>query len=487
MAEHDLTAALRIAGQIRPALDRGDRATLAHVLGELVAMRAPMAGQWPQLAQLAAKIGEIDLARRAIDLYIEASRGDPAAQYQKAAVLADAGLWQEAHDLLCTLAPDVPSAIGHAYSRGIAALNLGKLDEAREYLARVVRERPETGPAWLALGMAGALAAEPELADRLVDAGREIDRAPPGDRAAYHYALGEVHAKRGEHAAAFAAFARGAAEMRTIAPFDRAADARQAAEAVEGYSEERIATLGSGQGAPTGRPIFVTGLPRSGTTLVEQILTSHSAVGGGAEFGGLSLLAMDVGGRSWSALAHYVETAGAAPAAALWRHWVEQRFAAPGRMVDKSVDTSRFLGLAATLLPDAPLIWLTRDPLDRAWSCFRTNFLGGAVRWSYDLEDIAAHFRLEDELLAQWRAILGERLLVVPYEELVSDPASWTRRLLAHCGLPEEPQVFAPHETARPVATASMAQVRRPISRAAIGSAAPYRAFLEPFLAAYRG
>jgi len=89
------------------------------------------------------------------------------------------------------------------------------------------------------------------------------------------------------------------------------------------------------------------------------------------------------------------------------------------------------------------------------------------------------------ELLERWREMLGDRLLVVPYEALVADPAAWTRRLLAHCGLPEEPQVFAPHENARPVATASMVQVRRPIGRESVGSADPYRPFLEPFIAAY--
>src|SRR5690606_34087939 len=148
---------------------------------------------------------------------------------------------------------------------------------------------------------------------------------------------------------------------------------------------------------------------------------------------------------------------------------------------------SRFLGLVAALLPDAPLVWMTRDPLDRAWSCFRTNFSGNAMAWSYDLQDIAAHFRLEDALLAQWQAILGERLLVVPYEALVADPVAWTGRLLAHCVLAQERQVLAPHENRRPVATASMVQVRRPIHGAAVGSAEPYRAFLEPFIAAYYG
>jgi hypothetical protein len=107
------------------------------------------------------------------------------------------------------------------------------------------------------------------------------------------------------------------------------------------------------------------------------------------------------------------------------------------------------------------------------------------IRWSNDLADIAYNFRLEDHLLSEWRNILGERLLVVPLERLASEPEPWIRRILAHCGLDEEPGAFAPHENPRPVLTASVLQVRRPINRAGIGSAEPYRPYLAPFIDAY--
>ena len=153
-------------------------------------------------------------------------------------------------------------------------------------------------------------------------------------------------------------------------------------------------------------------------------------------------------------------------------------------MVDKTTDTSRKLGMATALLPDAPLGWLKRCPLDCAWSCFRTCFMSG-IRWSNDLDDIAYNFRLEDRLLEQWQHNLGERLLVVPYEALASEPDKEIRRILTHCGLAEEQQVFAPHENRRVVMTASAMQVRRPIHLRGIGSAEPYRPFLKPFVEAY--
>jgi hypothetical protein len=204
-------------------------------------------------------------------------------------------------------------------------------------------------------------------------------------------------------------------------------------------------------------------------------------VSDGAEINRLPLLAREVNGHSFAALRRYAEGHGLADAAHLWHHWLDERF--PGS-ADKTLNTTRLIGLPAALLPEAPLVWLTRDPLDRAWSCFRT-FFTVSMPWTYDLEDIAFHFRVEDGLLRIWREVLGDRLLVVPYEALIDSPELWIRRILSHCGLDEEPAVFASHETRRAVTTASVMQVRRPLNRQGIGSAEPYHEFLRPFIDAY--
>lgn len=487
MSDHDLAKALALVSEIQPALERNDRARLVDIVTRLVAVRAPMGAQWAQLASVAAGTGENALALQAMDLYVATQGGRPTAQFHKVSFLSMLGLWRDADALVRSLPETVPDSVSNAQSRGAAALNLGRIDEARQYLERVARLRPQSGFAWYSLAMTIDFAREPELADRLIAGSADMESAPPRQRVPYDYALGKAHADRGDHALAFEAFARGARLMKSIAAYDRDDDRADAERATEGYTADRITALAPQQHAPTDRTIFVTGLPRSGTTLVEQILTSHSAVGDGGETARMTLLANEIGGTSYSALARHVDAVGMGPAAQLWDHWLDEMFPTPGRLVDKTLNTTRFLGLAATLLPEAPLIWMTRDPLDCAWSCFRTNFSGDALPWSYDLHDIAAHFRLEDELLARWREILGKRLLVVPYEALVTEPDIWIRRILSHCGLDEEPQVFAPHENRRPVMTASLVQVRKPINRAAIGAAEPYRNFLAPFIEAYYG
>jgi tetratricopeptide (TPR) repeat protein len=479
-----LQDALRLLDQLQSALQRRERAMQIDIIRRLLAMRPPLGDQWQALADVALGNGELGLARNAIDLFIEAKNAVPVAQYQKTMLLEQCGDVSKAYTLLCSLPEDMPDPVTNAYSRGVAALYLGETGEARRRLMRTVELAPRSGLAWLSLATSADLASEPALADHILAAEREMDCAAPLDRPPYFYAVGKVHAARGDPAHAFAAFQRGAEEMKAIVPYRADADRRNAAEAVNGYTSETIAVIAQEQPEPTNGTIFVMGLPRSGTTLVEQILTSHSEVSGGAEINRLLLLAQEIGGQSFAPLKRHIDAHGAAEPARLWRHWMEERFPAPGIVVDKSLTTSRLLGLAATLLPQAPLIWLTRDPLDCAWSCFRTFFVG-SMPWSHDLEDMAEHFRIEDELLRKWQDILGERLLVVPYESLVADPRPWIRRILSHCSLAEEPQVFAPHESARMVKTASMMQVRQPITRTAIGSAKPYREFLEPFAKAY--
>lgn len=487
MADRTLTAVLQLVEQLQPALERRDRAKQIDLIRRLVELRAPMGSQWQELARIAANQGELTLSRAAIDLFVEASDDRPAAQYRKAMLLTETGFLRDAEAELRALPEDVPSPLAGAFTRGTTLLLLGETDEARGYLERVAQNQPKSGSTWLALAQSVDLASDTALGDRIIAAERGMDAAIPTERAAHSYALGKVHAARKETAQAFAAFARGAQLLRSVVPYDRERDRAEAEEAVRGYNAEAIAAISRRQREPTGRSIFVTGLPRSGTTLVEQILTGHSNVGDGGEIARLDLLAAEIGGRSHAALSRHVDTNGVAPAARLWNHWLAERFPAPGRVVDKTVNTGRFLGLVAALLPESPLIWVTRDPIDRAWSCFSTHFIWGNMPWSYDLEDIAFHFRLEDRLLTQWQQILGDRLMIVPLEALVADPDTWIRRILAHCGLAEEPQAFAPHENRRPVATASMMQVRRPINRDGVGSAGPYRSFMEPFIDAYRG
>ena len=475
---------MRALDRLQLALRRRERATQNAIVRQLLTAAAPLGDQWHQVANVALQNGEHGLARRAIDCFVEFHGRSPVALYHKAVLLEQCGDLATAYELLRSLPENVPDVATRAYSLGVEALFLGWAQEARERFEQVTRLRPELGAAWLMLATSSDMAHEPELADQMLAAERWMVDVAPNQQAPYYCALGKVHADRGEHALAFSAFARSAEIMKARIRYNAEADRRNAETAVRGYTTESLAAFAGQQKERTDQTIFVTGLPRSGTTLIEQILVSHSAVRDGAELNRLLLLAQEVGGMSGDALRHHLGRHEAKDAARLWHHWMKERFPGAGRVVDKSLTTTRLLGLAAALLPEAPFIWLTRNPLDCAWSCFRT-FFAGTMPWAHDLTDIAIHFRIEEELLRRWQDILNERLLVVPYEALVTDPAAWIPQILAHCRLSVEAAVFSPHKTSRVVKTASAMQVRRPIDCRGIGSAEPYREFMGPFLDAY--
>ena len=483
-ADRELAAILHVVEQLGPALRTKDRARQGHIVRQLINMRAPMGDQWHALADMMIRNSEIALARGAAEMLVREQNGAPMAQCIKAMVIDQCGESREAYDIWRSLPPVVPDRPSYAYNRATVALALGEIADAREQIEQALLAQPQMGQAWLVLALVSDLGGEPGLIERILAAERHLERAAPAQRGPYYYALGQALAQRGDHAGAFAAFERAGREMQAAFPYNRDADRRQAEAGMSGYDPKRIAAIASKQTEPTGRAMFVTGTPRSGTTLVEQILASHSAVATAGEANLLMQLPREMRGASGDVVEQYVNANGTAPITDLWHRLLTERVPGTDRVVIKALDTPRFAGLAAALLPDAPIIWLTRDPLDRAWSCFR-NCFHGYQSWNGNLENIAFHFRLEDELLRHWQGIIGERLLVVPFEGLVDDPADWIPRITAHCGLTEEQQMFTPHMRGAAVKSASVMQVRRPINRNGVGVAEPYRAFLEPFLRAY--
>jgi hypothetical protein len=319
-------------------------------------------------------------------------------------------------------------------------------------------------------------------------AGPAIARADPLQRAQAHYARGTALQRAGAAPdAVFAAFAEGARLAGTVRKHDPAADAAATASLIATWDADVVARYAATTVPIESPPIFVTGIPRSGTTLVEHMLAAHPDVAGGGEMPFAALLANEARGADEPAVAAFAARAGGvAPLARLYRHLVDERFGAGARIVDKTLTMSRLMGVLAPALPEARFVWLRRDPVDCAWSCFRTYFAQG-VDWSWSLPHIAEHFKAADALHAHWQQVLGERLLTVPYEDLVVDPTSWADRILAHVGLAPDPAVYAPHAARRGVTTASVTQVREPINRKGIGAAEPYRAHLRPFIEAYAG
>jgi tetratricopeptide (TPR) repeat protein len=304
------------------------------------------------------------------------------------------------------------------------------------------------------------------------------------DRLHLHYALGKALEDRGQHAASFEHYALGAAIRRRETPYDADATTAQLRQSQALFSREFFAARPN-MGSASGAPIFIVGLPRSGSTLVEQILASHSAVEGTMELPDIGLAANSlgyghVGGASYpdglarldanalSALGEsFIETTG-----------VHRKLGRPF-FIDKMPNNFQHLGLIQLILPRAKIIDVRRHPLGSCFSAFKQHFAQGQA-FSYDLIDLGRYYRDYVELMAHFDAVLPGRVCRVIYEDLVEDTEGEVRRLLDHCGLPFEAACLKFYENDRAVRTVSSEQVRRPIFRGGLDQWRAYEPWLGP-------
>jgi tetratricopeptide (TPR) repeat protein len=361
----------------------------------------------------------------------------------------------------------------------------GRRDEAEASYRKALGVNPASGEAYRGLAAVkrfhagdGDLAAIDDLLSR--------PDLPARERIALAYAAGKARADIGDDPeAAFAQFAEGARLKRASLTYDAARDEALADAIAAAFPAERVAALqAAGSGDPGPEPVFIVGMPRSGSTLVEQILASHPAVAAGGERTGLRTAIVAESVAREALFPDWVPDLAGEDLARLGRRYrdsLPKAHKAGGHMTDKMPANFRFLGLIHACLPRARIVHVHRDPLDTCLSCFTHLFGGNDIPYSYDLRELGRYYAAYTRLMAHWRAILPpESLLDLRYEDLVSDLPGETARLLAHCGLPWDDACLAFHETARDVRTASAEQVRRPVSTAAIGRWKTYATQLAP-------
>lgn len=376
---------------------------------------------------------------------------------------------------VASLAPADPRAL---YNWATCLTALGHLESAERILDRVINLAPEDHDAYY---NRSTLRRQTVEHHHVAELQRALStRTSPAARVALGYALAKELEDLGRWPESFAALRVAADTRHRLLSYRVEHDVTTMAQIAAAFDAE-YCRPGAHAGFPSRRPIFIVGLPRSGTTLVDRILSSHTQVESRGESSDLALNLMRLAGPTTDK-STLIQRAKQLDPAELGR-----RFCArlpPGdvaRVIDKTPLNFLYLGLIAAALPQATLIHVRRRPLDVCYAMYKTLFRM-AYPFSYDLSDLASYYAAYASLMRHWRNALGPRLIEIDYEVLVANQEQTTRGLLQACDLPWQDACLEFHRNESPSLTASAAQVRQPLYHSSVGSWRRYERELQPLI-----
>ena len=352
----------------------------------------------------------------------------------------------------------------------------GRFDEAESLLKRTLEVSPKMPTAWAALNatrkMTTADSGWFETAREIADSG-----IPLWEESQLRFAMGKYCDDIENYEQAFANYRRGNDLLKSVAGrYDSQAHSAFADDMIRVFNREALGSVAEGDSAST-KPVFVLGMPRSGTSLTEQIIASHPAAKGVGE------------PDFWlqAARSHHAKIRQSVldlPArkqlAGEYLRLIERRCPDALRIVDKTPANSDFVGFIRTVFPNARIIRMRRNPIDTCLSCYFQNFSTG-MTYTMDLADLADYYRTHQRIMNHWCSALPPgAILEVPYEGLVADQEGWTRKILDFVGLEWDERCLSFHETKRSVVTASAWQVRQKVYRRSVERWRNYEKFIGP-------
>lgn len=378
------------------------------------------------------------------------------------------------------LAPDAPGAL---YNLAAALVAVGELAEAEAAFDRVIALDPSDADAFYNRSILRRWTVDENHVAAL-EAGVGRARGPAAE-VALCYALAKELEDLGDHAASWSWLRRGADRRRSLLSYRVDSDVRTMALLEEVFTAEVMAQAPATD--PATGPVFVLGLPRSGTTLVDRILCAHSDVASLGEIPDLALTVVQAAGPAPDRDALVRQSVGGAGAALgeAYRRRIADYGASAPFLIDKTPANYLYIGLIALSMPTARIVHVRRDPMDNGYALYKTLFRTGCP-YAYSLSDLAEYIGAYRRLMEHWRRVLPGRLIEIDYEAIVADQERQSRRLVDAVGLDWQDRCLAFHANPAPAATASAAQVRRPIYSDSVQLWRRYETQLEPLASALR-
>ncbi|HET9448145.1 MAG TPA: sulfotransferase [Steroidobacteraceae bacterium] len=478
--------AMRMLAEVAARLNRyADAQVLLERALELAPSFVPARHNYAVVLHRARKPGAALVQVRKL---LEADPHNPSYRTLKAALASSLGDYDEALRLYAGVLAEYPHNARVWMSYGHSLKTANRQAECVQTYRKSIELAPHLGEAYWSLANLKTFRFEPADIDAM-RAQLARDSLTPEDRFHFHFALGKAFEDAGQFADSFRHYEEGNRLRREAARYDAEWNTEQLRRAKALFTPEFFAAR-AGHGASAPDPIFIVGLPRSGSTLLEQILSSHPQVEGTMELADIPNIVKELGGsamRGKSAYPAQIETLDADALRALGERYLEQtriyrRTDAPF-FIDKLPNNFAHTGLIHLILPRAKIIDARRHPLGCCFSGYKQHFARGQ-HFTYSLDDIGRYYRDYVELMAHYDAVLPGRVHRVFYERMIEDTEGEVRRVLDYCGLPFDERCLRFYENERAVRTASSEQVRRPIYREGVDHWLNYEPWLGPLKSA---
>jgi tetratricopeptide (TPR) repeat protein len=480
----------KVLNNLLSAVKLGDSNKAHECLELLLADKPKLNASWLGVARMAMLSGEVTSAKKALEMFLPGVQEPVTDKLQQLSMLIETGQIELAFDKAVKLAkknPDRPE-ISHLLST--VALQLGKTELAIKHAEHVLERWPTSGQTWLILAYLQKVQSDSPLLKRMLDIENSVAGTPnQASKSSFYAALCKAYFDIKDFDQAFKYASQSNVYLSEIQKYSMTED-RQNVNYIGSQCSSCVETSQPERKVDADNPIFIVGLPRSGTSLLEQMLCSHSKVIDGGEFNGMERASrcltkgLPIGSRSEQLDVNLIEKH-AKEIRRSYLQYAHQRYGDNGIVVDKSMNNNRYLWLIKKIFPASPIIFIKRNILDTAWSCYRTHFSSG-LNWSTNLENIADYFSMEEDLYRIWKLKFSSSIITIDYRNLVEQPETLLKELCHYCGLEYEASMLMFYKSERAVFTASVAQVREGIHQRALGYGEKVESQLQAFIEKYK-
>jgi len=426
-----------------------------------------------RLSHVLERGNKIEEALEAVDKAVELNPEMPDAYVRKGSICHLANRSEEALEHFnksLEMKPDMAAAL---LPLAELHLSLGNKEEASKCIKQVQKELPDLPGLYLTLGKTKKFTEDDPDFKKMLELNQDAERFGIDQACLLNYALFSAYENIGDYKKAFEHLKKANDYKRTQIPYDEERQ-KTSFELIRKNTTKKTLKQFDGKGCESNTPVFIVGMPRSGTTLTEQIISSHPDIFGAGELHEISMLDIEFG----------TLTTDNAKKQGQW--YVDQvtakdKDANAQRVTDKMPGNYANLGKIVSILPNAKIIHCRRNPIDTCLSCYKQNFARGQY-WSYDLEELADYYNMYLKLMEHWREHLGDRFIEIDYEETVSKTEEQARKLIDYIDMPWDDACLEPHKQKRAVLTASKMQVIKPVYKTSVKAWERYSDELKPLI-----